>query len=139
MLKYQVKLSDYQIKDLSDDSLDPAFVAKAKELEEKITNKSLSDDEIAVIDEELCTLFEELHNFEDVPDEELTELQTQNTILKGKQAATEATTLEELQAVAELKVKFKEMRLEQMDDDVGYTKEKIELEKELLRLIMMRC
>ena len=109
MLKYQNEMANYQITDLSDESLDPAFVAKAKELQEKITNKSLSDEEVAVIDNELCALFEELHNFEEVPDQELTELQTQNSILKGKEAASKAVTAEELQAVATEYAKFPEV------------------------------
>jgi chromosome segregation ATPase len=85
MLKYQKKLDDFEIKSLDDEVLDAAFVVKAKELEQKIANKSLSDEEIEAIDNELCTLFDEVHDFEEVPSDEVTQLQRQNTILQGKQ------------------------------------------------------
>jgi len=85
MLKYQKKLDDFEIKSLDDKVLDAAFVVKAKDFEEKIANKSLSDDEIDAIDNELCALFDEVHDFEEVPSDEVTQLQRQNAILQGKQ------------------------------------------------------
>ena len=94
MLKYQKKLDDFEIKSLDDEVLDAAFVVKAKEFEQKIANKSLSDEEIEAIDNELCTLFDEVHDFEEVPSDEVTQLQRQNTILQGKQKVDKEKTID---------------------------------------------
>ena len=101
MLKYVVKMSEYQIKDLSDDALDAAFVVKATDLQEKITNKSLSEEEVEAIDDELCELFDECHDFEEVNAPELTDLQTQNTVFKGKEALQSANSLEDVNEILE--------------------------------------
>ena len=100
MLKYKKKLDEFKIENLDDENLDPGFVAKAKDFEDKIEKGTLTDEEISTIDNELCELFESEHDFEKVPDEKTTQLQTQNTILQGKMAADKAESLEELQAVS---------------------------------------
>lgn len=99
MLKYQKKLDDFEIKSLDDEVLDAAFVVKAKELEQKIANKSLSDEEIDAIDNELCTLFDEVHDFEEVPSDEVTQLQRQNTILQGKQKVDKEKSIDGIMAL----------------------------------------
>jgi len=131
MLEYQKKLKDvYQINDLSDDALDAAFVAKAKELHQKIENKSISEEEIREADQELVELFDELHEIEEVDDPKVTELQTQNTILKGKEAASAANTIEDLQKIAEEYKQFPEV-VEVCNSKIEAIQKKSQAENEL--------
>ena len=99
MLKFEKKLAEFDIKDLNDDNLDPAFVAKATDLLDKIKKGTLKDEEIAEADNELCNLFDELHDFEEVDDPKMTELQRANAVLQGKEAVNAAGSIDELQKV----------------------------------------
>ena len=100
-LKYKEKLAEFDIKSLDDDNLDPAFVAKAKEFEEKLEKGSLSDEEITTMDNELCKDFDELHEFEEVDSPEFIEIRTQKTILEGKQKVESAGSVDELKSIAD--------------------------------------
>jgi hypothetical protein len=99
-MKYKQKLAEFDIKSLDDDNLDPAFVAKAKEFETKLEKGSLSDDEIASMDDELSKDFDELHEFEEVESDDVIQLRRQNTILSGKQKIESVSTIDELKAIA---------------------------------------
>ena len=101
MLKYQKKLDEFQIESLKDEALDPAFVEKATDFEGKIKTGVLTDEEISAIDDELCELFDKLHNFEDVDSQEVIQLQRQNTILQGKQKVDKENSIDGLKALLE--------------------------------------
>lgn len=102
-LKYKLRLAHYKIEDLTDTCLDKAFVEKAKNFESALQKGTLTDEEIATMDSELCELFDNLHEFEDVDNEEVTQLKMQNTILAAKEAANNTDDLTILQ---ELKTKY---------------------------------
>lgn len=104
-LKYKAKLDEFEIKDLNDPNLDPAFVAKAKEFEEKITKGTLSDLEIAEIDDDLCKIFDENHDFEEVDSEEVTSLKKQATITEGKR---EVENNNDLKVLSEITQKYED-------------------------------
>jgi hypothetical protein len=109
MLKYQKKLAEFNITDLQNENLDPAFVAKVNDFTKKMQNGSLDDKEIADQDEELCSLFDQLHDFEEIPSEELTEMQRANTNLTGKQSVINVKTINELKAILKQYAEFPEV------------------------------
>lgn len=105
MLKYQELMKEYNVT-FESDVLDKAFISKAKDLEEKIKNNQLTEEEIQKADDELVELFNTLHEHESVDSEELAEAKYKETIAEAKAEIAEASTLDLLN---ELKKKFKKL------------------------------
>lgn len=102
-ITYRHLLKEYNV-DLDNPVLDKAFVSKAKDFEEKLKNKELTDDEIKAFDAELVELFNTLHDFAEVDSEEIEKARKQKEFAEAKAAVSEAETIEDLQA---LETKFK--------------------------------
>jgi hypothetical protein len=100
ILKYQVALDKYDIKDLTDPILDGKFVSKAQSFEAARAKGTLSPEEIEATDTELCELFDKLHEFEEVNAPEVDQLKTQNLIHSVKEQAQASTDLQELTDMA---------------------------------------
>jgi hypothetical protein len=99
-LNYQKKLSNWNITDLTDPALDGQFVSKARTFEAALKKNTLSPEEIEATDNELCELFDDLHEFEEVDDSTVTQLKTQNLILAVKEQVNASSDLKELTDMA---------------------------------------
>jgi hypothetical protein len=95
-LKFHAKLAEYDIVNLDDKVLNPGFVEKARAFELEIEKGTLTDEEIKTQDEELCILFEEVHEFTPVDSDEVNQLKTENYIHSVKEKVSEMTNLDEL-------------------------------------------
>jgi hypothetical protein len=96
-IRYRKMLEELGV-DLNDSVLDPAFVTKAKDFEERLHKKALTEDEIASIDDELCKMIEGFDiKVED--SEELAAEKRKNRILDAKEKISAAATIEELEAI----------------------------------------
>lgn len=91
-------MDEFKIK-LEDEAIDPAFRAKAEDFEKKVAENQLSDDEIKAADEELVSLFKELHNFTEEDSDELKLEKHRTRTLEGKNKIAEAETIEEIAAL----------------------------------------
>ncbi len=107
MLEYQKLMEQWGIGLDNDPNhvLDPAFVSKAKTLEEKIKNNELTDDEIKNADAELVEMFNKLEK-EEVDSDELADVKRQKDIAEAKAEIAESNSIELLNA---LKKKFKDL------------------------------
>jgi hypothetical protein len=99
ILKYQVQLDKYDIKDLTDPILDGKFVSKATAFEAARAKGTLSPEEIEATDTELCELFDKLHEFEEVDDSTVTQLKKQVLFNEVKSEANATEDLQELTAM----------------------------------------
>lgn len=109
LLKYQEKLSEWNIKDLTNPDLDGKFVSKARTFESDLTKGVLSEEEISAIDDELCVLFDTLHDFEESDNNETAQLKRENLILAGKQEANNCTEQTQLTDLSEKYKDFPEV------------------------------
>ena len=100
MLKYQKKLTEWEIESLDNEILDGRFVSKARTFEAALTKNTLTPEEIEATDTELCELFDQLHKTENVDSDEVVQLKTQNLILSVKEQAQKSNDLKELTDLA---------------------------------------
>lgn len=84
---------------LDSDILDPAFVAKAKEFEERLENKSLTDDQIKQWDDDLIKMFNELHTIEEEDSPEVQAAKRKADIAEAKEEITQAESIEQLKVL----------------------------------------
>jgi len=81
---------------LESDVLDPSFVSKARDFEEKVKNNQLSDEEIKAGDEELVNLFKTLHNITEEDPPSVKEAQHKKDIAEARAAIAEAGTIKDI-------------------------------------------
>lgn len=135
-LNYQKKLTNYNITDLKDPILDGKFVSKARTFETAMAKGTLTPEEIEATDEELCKLFDELHEFEEVDAPEVDQLKTQNLILSVKEEANATSDLQELTDLANKYksypeiVAFIDKRAEVVTKEIARQQEEEKLAKE---------
>ena len=101
---YEKKLSDLGIDGLNDPVLNHKWVEKVKEMLSLAENSETPETEIKKIDAQLVKLFDEMHDIEEVDDEQLVRLKQENEAAK-KKIATLDDRMEKL-------LKAEEARLE---------------------------
>ncbi len=84
---YEVKLKELGLK-LDNPVLDPAFVTKVNDFQEKVKNHELSDEEAEAVDKELCEMLDQLEVSEEDNEE------TRKANLKAEMATAKAEVLE---------------------------------------------
>jgi hypothetical protein len=131
--KYKLLLKEHKLT-LESDVLDPAFVQKAKDFEEALKKKELTEDQINAIDDELVELFSHLE-IEEVDSPELAKEKHKAKVLEAKNVIAAAETLDELkklqkeyEALPELQP-FIEKRIEKLEKAVEEATDKAEKEK----------
>jgi phenylalanyl-tRNA synthetase alpha subunit len=108
-LKYQEKLTSWNIENLSDSALDGKFVSKATAFEASLKKGTLSPEEIEATDTELCELFDTLHDFEEVDNSEVTQMKEQILINEVKTQVQNCNDLTELTDLANKYGKYPEI------------------------------
>lgn len=97
-ISYRGLLKEYNLT-LQSDVLDPAFVQKANEFEEKVKNNELTDEEIKAWDDDLVKCFNDLHNFEEEESAEVKAAKHKAEIAEAKNEIAEADSLKVLTAL----------------------------------------
>jgi hypothetical protein len=105
MSKYKDLMKDYKVT-LDNPVLDPAFVSKANEFEEKLKSDQLTDEEIVVADDELVELFKTLQELSEEDSEEVTAANHAKDVAEARAAIAECNDSKELVALQE---KYKQL------------------------------
>jgi hypothetical protein len=98
-IKYRAFMKEYKLT-FESEVLDPAFVEKAKDFEKKLSRHELSDEEAAVIDDELMGMLAELEVTE-VDSKEVKAANLRAEIAEAKNQVSEATSIDELKELQE--------------------------------------
>jgi len=103
--KYEKLMQEWET-NMDNPVLDKAFVAKVEDFKQKLEKKSLTDEEIAIADDELCKLFKELHKLEEVESEDV---KRANHKVRVAEAKEEIASAETIQALKILQSKFDDL------------------------------
>ncbi len=90
---YEVKLKELGLK-LDNAILDPAFVTKVNDFQDKVKKHELTDEETTAIDQELCAMLDQLE-VEDVENEETKQANLKKEFAEAKAEVLEAEDDEE--------------------------------------------
>lgn len=97
-IQYRNLMKEYEIT-LESDVLNPSFVSKAKDFEAKIKKNELTDDEIAVQDNELVEMFNTMHNFAEEDSEDVKKIKRDSEVDKISLLIASAETIQEVEAI----------------------------------------
>lgn len=105
MINYRELLKEYKLT-LESDVLDPAFVSKAKDFEQKLAANQLTEEEIKIADDELVELFKTKHDFTEEDSEEIKTANHEREVAEARAAIAESDSTEGLNV---LLISYKEL------------------------------